>query len=151
MICNTYNYDFDQKMDQKDKASSESKDNSSVYREVLPLRFTSNTDFIGKENIVEIALRSEKYNKLQLWSLIKTWYSNIENIKSKVSFEEVMMLKVLVAYDSFDYFIDILNDICNKNSISRWRGIDWQNKTQHRVWQFSRYNLRNFRICSWNW
>ena len=59
MKCNTSNYDFDQKMDQEDRTSSESKDNSSEYNEVLPLRFTSNSDFLGKENIIEIALRSK--------------------------------------------------------------------------------------------
>ena len=112
MKCNPSNSEFDQKLDQEDKTSSESKDNSLEYREVLPLRFTSSTDFIGKENIVEIALRSEKYDKLQLWSLVKTWYLNSESNKSKVSFEEVMMLKVLVAYDMFDYFSDIFDSIC---------------------------------------
>ena len=112
MKCNPSNYDFNQKMDQEDRTSSESKDNSSEYNEVLPQRFTSHSDFLGKENIVEIALRSEKYDKLQLWSLIETWYLNPEWTKSKVNFEEIMMLKVLVAYDLFDYFSKIFGHIC---------------------------------------
>ena len=46
-------------MDQEDRTSSESKDNSSEYNEVLPQRFTSHSDFLGKENIIEIALGSQ--------------------------------------------------------------------------------------------
>ena len=41
------------------------------YSEILPIRFTPIKDEIRIDNIIEIALRSDKYNKSELFELIK--------------------------------------------------------------------------------
>ena len=80
-----------------------------TYSEILPTRFTPIRDEIRIDNIVEIALRSDKYNKSQLFELIKSMSeAKYENSKI-ISLDQMMVLRVLVVYDTFDLFSETIN------------------------------------------
>ena len=107
----TTNHEFNLKDEQETGIQSESKYNSIEYKDILPKRLSSSTDVLGMSEIIEIAFRSEKYNKSKLPSLIESWYSDEVNDKSKISLEEIKMLKVFVWFDAFEAFVKILDFI----------------------------------------
>ena len=108
---NTSNHEFHQKEEQETSTLSENKYNSIEYKDILPQRLSSVLDVLGMSDVIEIAFRSEKYNKLQLQNLIKSWYPYVVIDKSKIEIEEIKMLKVFVWFDDFEAFVDVLDFI----------------------------------------
>ena len=84
------------------------KDFTDTYQEILPKRFSPERDEIWLDNVVEIALRSDKYNKSELKKLIKLMSENSIKESKTISLDEMMMLKVLAYYDAYDLFEKIL-------------------------------------------
>ena len=87
------------------------------YSEILPIRFTPIKDEIRIDNIIEIALRSDRYNKSQLFELIKSMSESTCKITKTISLDEMMMLRVLVVYSTFDVFNKTLNYFSKAKSI----------------------------------
>ena len=90
------------------------KDFIDTYQEILPKEFCPERDEFQLDNVVEIALRSDKYNKSELEDLIKL-IIKYSIVKSKtISLDEMMMLKVLAFYGAFDLFEKILEHFKEK-------------------------------------
>ena len=78
------------------------------YREILPKEFSPERDEFWLDNVVEIALRSDEYNKSELEKLIQLMSENSIKESKTISLNEMMMLKVLAFYGAFDLFEKIL-------------------------------------------
>ena len=88
-----------------------------VYSEILPIRFPPIRDEIRIDNIIEIALRSERYNKTELFKLIKSMSESTCKNSKTISLDEMMVLRVLIVYDVFDVFSKTLNYFSKVKSI----------------------------------
>ena len=85
-----------------------------AYQEILPKKFSPIRDEIGFNNVVEIALRSDKYEKSKLENLIKLMSDYLNKESKTIWLDEMMMLKVLAFYGAFDLFEKILEHFKDK-------------------------------------
>ena len=105
-----------------------------VYSEILPIRFTPIRDEIRIDNIIEIALRSNRYNKSELFKLIKSMNESTCKNSKTISLDEMMVLRVLVVYDTFDVFSKALNYYSKEKSIKVKPDYVPLNKTEIKIY-----------------
>ena len=94
--------DIDEDMDPTNDPSENNNAVLDNYIEILPSRFTPSRDYLGYENIIEIAFRWKEYKRKSMLDLIRLFYLEFNNPNTKISIDEMMLLRVLAVYNSFD-------------------------------------------------